>query len=88
MREEAACGSNELDRPLSSFRLRGKPGRAGSPTPEARYAPAKSAGTLRCCRLPTRGLPPLCVSPAASQRGKNLTDRGLLLEAATMRESV
>jgi len=43
---------------------RGTPGRAGfpPPTPEARCAPAKSAGTHRCCRLPPQeGCAPLCI---------------------------
>ena len=63
-----ACGSKELDLPLSRFPLRGQAG-AGRvpPTPEARCAPAKSAGTHRCCRLPPQeGCRPLVYPPLSS----------------------
>src|SRR5215469_2078965 len=67
---ESACGSKELRRPLSRFPLRGKAGAGGfPPTPAARCAPAKSAGTHRAPAPPTRGLPPPCGSPASAARG-------------------
>jgi hypothetical protein len=66
-----ACGSKEFELPLSRFPLRGQAG-AGRvpPTPEARCAPAKSAGTPRCCRLPPQeGCRPLVDPPLSSLPG-------------------
>ena len=61
-----ACGSKESYPPFPF-----PPGQAGAgmvpPTPEARRAPAKSAGTHRCCRLPPQeGCRPLVHPPLAS----------------------
>ena len=69
MNEGNACGSKELERPLSRFPLRGKAGAGGFP-PSRQHAarPAKSAGTHRAPALPTRGLPPPCGSPASAVR--------------------
>ena len=58
--------------PLSPFPFPPK-GQAGAggypPTPEARRAPAKSAGTHRCCRLPPQeGCRPLVHPPLARTR--------------------
>src|SRR5487761_281859 len=54
------------------------------PTPEARYAPAKSAGTQRCCRLPPQeGCRPL-VHPLRAQGG---TDGGSGIPKFSFRRS-
>lgn len=73
-REQAPAAARNLNAPFP-FPLRGKPGREGSP-----HA-AKSAAP------PTRGLRPLVNPPEYFQRGC-LTGAGLLMEAATVRESV
>jgi hypothetical protein len=62
---EIACGSKEFESPLSRFPSGASWGGRVPPTPEARCAPAKSAGTHRCCRLPPpEGWPPPGESPA------------------------
>jgi hypothetical protein len=73
-----ACGSKESNPPFP-FPPREKPGRgAFPPTPEARCAPAKSAVTHRCGRLPPQeGCRPLVYPPlrSVSERGGNEDNR-------------
>ena len=71
--KKTACGSKEVERPLSRFPAGESRGGRVPPTPGARRAPAKNAGTRRCCQLPpTGGLPPLVNPPLAdvTARGK------------------
>src|ERR1700680_958550 len=50
-------------------------GGRGPPTPEARRAPAKTAGTHRCCRLPPQeGCRPLVYPPRAALGSNALYD--------------
>src|SRR5438034_4128630 len=63
MTQRFACGSKELELPLSRFPLRGKAGAGGFPPRRARAAPANPAGTPSAAALPTRGCAPLVHPP-------------------------
>jgi len=62
---ETACGARNLNS-LSRFPSGKSRGGRVPPTPKARCAPAESAGSHRCCRLPPQeGLRPLVHPPFA-----------------------
>ena len=72
-----ACGSKEFEPPFP-FPQGGKPGREGAPHADARCAPANSAGTHRCRRLPPQeGCRPLVHPPYAQHGISAITEPGL-----------
>ena len=64
---QLACGSKEFELPLSRFPSGESRGGRVPPTPQARCAPAKTAGTHHAGRLPPQeGCRPLVHPPLAS----------------------
>jgi hypothetical protein len=63
MREPAACGSDEMERPLSRFPLRGK-GRGGRVPPTPRHATRQQTALARSAAAGSphkRAAAPLCI---------------------------
>ncbi len=97
-----ACGSKELDRPLSRFPLRGKAWAgmwAGKVPPTPRHVPRQQTTLARPVQAapPARGIskrsaeiplahPPVSLRQQGIFMGFALTRTGLLMEAATVRE--
>src|SRR5205823_13760377 len=93
-----ACGSKELDRPLSRLPLRGKAW-AGKVPPTPRHVPRQQTTLARPVQAapPARGIskrsaeiplahPPVSLRQQGIFMGFALTRTGLLMEAATVRE--